>query len=337
MRRNSSLLVLAILLSGCASPQPESVYVDLDRAVLAARGPETRGTPLPQPPAPSPALTVDQPGLSAITSRDLTRDRLEAAKRLIAENRRTSIQALSAMLMRVYLAEAEDQKAVEERGSQPARAAIVDQAFADLRTLFEAYGEQRGPPLAHLNVLARTKHIDLEPQPIPETADGIRQRLIGLANDEREFIRGLDAEYDAAADALLARARKDIADALAALDAADTARRRGASAKATREAESKAAETQSQLEVQLTQLVPSTFPAIPPHRATVAGTAPLPPAPVDVSKPLFGSLEQRRHLLDQEIDIWIRTTGRRRSMQARGVRDATELFLQWRSAHQVGP
>jgi hypothetical protein len=335
MRRNSSLAILAILISGCASSQPERVYVDLDRAVQAEQAPELQVAALPQPKAGALPVTVKQAGLPATSITDRTRERLVLAKQLVDENRGKSIASLSTMLKRVYLAQTEDEIANQNREELPQQDSIIADAFAGLRQVFEEYGTRRGPLLAPLNLLARSTSLAIHV--VPANADALTKKNLTMANDLRRQILALDAQYNAQATELLAEAGEKLRVALARLDERAKQMRVAAESKAVAEAESKAAQTQTSMDVQIKQLVPESLPVVPPRQVVVPGSPTLPPPPTDTAKPIFGSLGERRHLLDQEIDIWIKSTGKTRSLTANGVRDATEGFLQWRSAHKVGP
>ena len=335
MRRNSLLAILAILISGCASTQPERVYVDADRVLASDKAPELKGTPLPQPPPAKPPVSVKQAGLPATSTTDRTLERLAFAKRLIEENRNKSIASLSAMLTRIYEAQAEDEIERRRVALLPERDLIFNAALQRLREVFEQYGQRRGPLLAALNNLARSP--DLKDQQIPTTADGIQKLRITRSNATRAQIRELDREYDAQARQLLAEAQQQIQAEIAKLQEQAKQLRGAAETKAVQEAESKATQTQTALNVRIKQLVPEHLPSVPARQVVIPGAAMLPPAPTDTARAIFGSLEERRHLIDQEIDIWIKTTGRERSRAPKGVRDATEEFLQWRRAHEVGP
>ncbi len=336
MRRSSYLAIIAILLSGCAATQPDRVYVDTDSILASERAPTLEISPLPQPKAPSPPSVVKQQGLPATTTTDRTLDRLEAARRLIEENRGRSIATLSAMLTRVYLAQATAENAKREKDVQPEHDTILQAALERLREAFEAYGQERGPYVARLNVLAR--NTDLEDQAVPENADPIAKANILAANKVRADIRALDARYDEKASRLLAEAQAEIEGEIATIQAEAEKTRAAAEHKALQDAESKANQTQVSLDVQVKQVVPGSLPAVPPRQVIVPGSAPMPALPKGVVQPIFGSLEERRRLLDQEIDIWVRTTGHIRTKPgAKNSRDATAEFLQWRSAHKVGP
>jgi hypothetical protein len=327
--------ILAILITGCASTQPVPVYVDLTRVAAAVKTPELKTPALPQPRTATPPMLVKQPGLPATKTTDRTRERLQKAKELIAENRGKSISALSAMLKRVYLAQAEDNIIKRNRASQPESDSILAAAYIQIRQLFEQYGAERGPLLAKVNILVRNS--SLKQQPIPENADLLTRRHLTEANKVRTEIHELDVTYDAKADAILEAAQTQINAELAKLNELAVAERKAATTKAVREAESKATQTQTSLDVQVEHLVPESLPATPSRQVSVPGTNAMPAPPSDSSKPIFGSLVERRHVLDQEIEIWVRSTGRRRSTSPKGVRDVTEEFLQWRSAHKVGP
>jgi hypothetical protein len=335
-RRFGGLALLSVLIvSGCTSVRPERVYVDVTRAVFSERAPELTIKPAPQPTQSAGAVTVRQPGMTATGTSDRTLERLQEAKRLIAENRGKSISALSSMLKRVYLARANDEIASKLQQDRPEYDTILAAALERLRQTFEAYGEERGPLLAKLSVLAR--NTELRDQAIPEGPDLIAKQRATEANKVRGEIRELDARYTREATVLLADAEKQIDAAIAAIEEQAKNIRARAEANAIAEAETTATKTQASLDVQVRQLVPEKLASVPARQVVVPGSAPLPPPPTDKTKPIFGSLEERRRLVDQEIDIWIKTTGRLRSTTTRGVRDATEEFLQWRRAHKVGP
>lgn len=335
MGRASRLLFLAILISGCGSPQPERVYVDLDRVLASDPVIHTKPIELPKPPSASPAVIVKQPGLPATSTTDRTIERLQTAKKLIAENRSKSIASFSSMLKRIYVAQANDEIAKRDRDVQPERDGILDAALKRLRQAFDAYGAERGPLVAQLNVLVR--NTNLADQSIPDNADPITKSHIVKANQIRVQLREIEARYNKQAANLLDAAEKEIQSEIAALAEQAKKIRSTAEAKAMKEAEGKATQTQVSLDVQVTQLVPESLPGVPAKQVAVPGSPPLPAPPANPSGTIFGSLEERRHLLDQEVQIWIRSTGRIRSLTPQGGRDATEEFTQWRRAHKVGP
>lgn len=257
------------------------------------------------------------------------------AKQLIAANRGKSIASLSSMLKQIYLAQAKDQIDRMTREQQPESDAILTAVLADLRALFERYADDRGPLLAHLSALSRSN--DLSDEPVPEGADRIETSRIEQANKLRAQIRQMDSAYDQQAQVLLDAAYAKIDEEIRKLQAEADQIRAAAAAQAQAEAESKANKTQTAINVELKGLVPDVLPPVPSRRVVVPGSPSLPEAPTDKTDAIFGSLDERRRLLDHEVDIWIKTTGRQRSSSKAGARDATEDFLRWRSAHTVGP
>src|ERR1051326_6482379 len=183
MRKGSLLAIIAVTLSGCASTQPEHVYVDLEQVLARETAPDLKLAPLPQPNGPSLPTVVRQPGLPATKTTDRTIERLEAAKRIIADNRGRSIASLSALLKRVYVAQADDEIAKRERDIQPEHDTILAAALERLRLAFESYGLDRGPLLAQLNVLVR--NTDLADQDVPENGDAITKANILAGNAVR--------------------------------------------------------------------------------------------------------------------------------------------------------
>lgn len=326
---------IAAMLFGCEAPASQRVFIDIDKVLAADPLPSLKVDPLPQPPPASPAVTVSQPGLPATRTTDRTIERLKVAKQIIEENRGKSIASLSSMLRRIYLAQADDRIDRMNRDQQPESDALLDESLAGIRALFERYGEERGPLLAHLGALARST--DLSVDPIPAGADEIEKSRKTRANELRVQIRRLDSAYEQQAQALLDQAYAKIQEQIKALEVQAEMIRKAAESKAVQDAESKARQTQADLSVRINDLVPDALPAVPSRKVAVPGSASLPNAPSDKTDAIFGSLEERRRLIDREVDIWVKTTGRVRSSTKDGVTDATEDFLQWRRAHTVGP
>ncbi len=323
------------LLIGCEPVKSERVYVDLDRVLAAEPAPPAIALPVIHVQPLTGPLVVKQSGLPATSTTDRTEKRLETAKQLIAKNRSDSIAALSSMLKRVYLARAEDEIAKIDNESQPQHDTILSDAVERVRKAFDAYSAERGPLLLRLNLLARNTNLQVEP--VPDEAVGYRKTRIEEANRIRDQIRSLDARYDAEAGAILTNAEKDFRAEVSAVQKQAQKARTDAEAKAISDAERQATVAQTSLDVQLTKLVPESLPAVPSREVTVPGPPLIGGQLTDKHRPLFGSLEERRRTLDREIEIWTASTGRTRSANPKGVRDATEDFLRWKSAHRVGP
>lgn len=335
MRSPSPYALIAILISGCASTQPERVFVDADRVLASEPVPKIERLPLPHPPPGTSTVVVKQMGLPLSTTTDRTKHRLEQAKDLIEQNRTHSIAALSSMLERVYVAQANDAALKREHAARGDQEAILTAALDRLHIIFVEYGGDRGPLLAHLNVL--TGNTNLTDEEIPENADGVTRFTTTRSNAIRAKIRALDANFDAEASLLLDQATQEIQAELDQLNQRAATEVGEAKARAAKEAEANAALTKATLDVKVQGLVPEGLEAVPDRTAVVAGTAPLPLPPPHGAGPIFGSLEQRRRIVEEEIDLWIRSTGRLRATSSAGGPDVTEEFLKWKSAHKVGP
>lgn len=341
MRRNSLIvlgalalpLTLTLALAGCRGPRPALVYVEMDR-VLAAR-PEPQAIPTPEPLSPAPARTVILPALPATTTTDRLIQRLQQAKELIAASRHQSIESLNDLLKSVYLAEAEAEIARNAHSTQPDRAGIFASALAELRTVFLDYGHERGPLLAQLSIYAR--NTELAPAPIPSDATPIEAYNIRQANLVREQIRKIDARYQERADHLLAEAQKEIDAQLRILQAQAERERADAERKAKEEAKRQLSETQVDVDNAVESLIPPSLPAVPAESVTIPAGPGLGATRTFAPTSLFGSLEQRRRILDQQVDLWIKSKGWRRALKPTGARNATDEFLQWRNARNLGP
>jgi hypothetical protein len=257
------------------------------------------------------------------------------AKELIRENRQTSIASLQKLLRRIYLAKAEDEIQKAETGLQPAKDEFFDRAFADLRALFEAYGEERGPLLAELNIQA-DGNLTLAEQPVPPNSTPLVQYHVRRSNELRVQLREIEERYQTQAQALFTEAQRRIDEEITRLQLAASKARIEAEDKALADAKAQATINSAPIEVEVQQLIPPTLPAIPAHQVTVPGTNKLPDPPVHKGKQIFGSLTSQRHVLDEQIDIWTKTSGLIRSKNPNGAIDVTEEFLRWRNEHKAG-
>lgn len=320
------------MLVGCQGPRPAQVYVDLDRVASEETKPEP--TPPPEVALAFAARSVTLAALPATTTTDRLIERLRQAKDLIAASRHQSIESLNALLKSVYLAEAEAVIARNAHSTQPDRVGIFANALARLRAVFVDYGRERGPLLAQLSIHARTT--DLAASPIPSDATAIEAYNIQQANLVRGEIRKIDARYEARADQLLAEAQKEIDAQLRVLQGQAEREREEAERRAKEEARRQLSETQLDVDNAVESLIPPSLPAVPAESVTIPAGRSLGAPPTFAPTPVFGSLEQRRRILDQQVDIWIKSTGRRRASKATGARNATDEFLQWRNARNLG-
>ena len=303
MRRNSTIAFLAVLLSGCASTQPVRVYVDAERVLASERPASFPAFAMPGPTGSAPAVVVQQPGLPATSAGDHTVDELETAKQLIAQNRSRSIETLSTMLERIYRERAEDENAKREKDAEPEDDAILASAVKRLKAVFEAYAAKRGPLVLRLNALAQ--NTGLLPVPVPADATVHAKLRLNEANGLRSQIRALDATYDTDANKILAGAQQEIETRADALRRQAEAARQEAQAKARSEAESQATATQTALNVQVTKLLPESLPAVAGRTVTIPGS-PAPSTPsIPKNPPIFGSLDERRRLIDEQIVAFV--------------------------------
>lgn len=335
MRKVSPIALVAFILLGCGSPQPKLVYVDLNRVLAAEPEMKQEAITLPKPPNAKGPATLKQEGMSATTVSDRTLGRLEMAKKLIAENRQTSIESLQRLLRRIYLAKAEDEITKREKDASPSQDAFFDEAFASLRALFEAYGEERGPLLAELNIKANG-NLTLFDQPVPETIGAIDRYNLLRSNELRRQLREIAFRYETQAQVLFGEAQAKIDEEITRLRTQAAKERIEAEDRALQDAREQAKVSSAPIEVEIQSLIPPTLPAVPARQVTIPGTKQLPDAPDNKARQIFGSLEERRHILDEQVKIWVETSGMRRSLKPDGADDATEEFLRWRSAHKVG-
>ncbi|HEY0867876.1 MAG TPA: hypothetical protein VGE01_10870 [Fimbriimonas sp.] len=298
----------------------------LARDALARR----REIDVPSPPKPIPATTVLRPGRSAISLRDPSRSSEKDVRRAIQERQHEDYLRLVARLRDFYSADALrfEQEQLRAGGIQSVEA--FERANERIREVFVRYGEERAPLVADLALLVGF------PDPNPEgvtpsvpLGNVDRQRL-AKANELRQQIQILEAEFDQKVAAILGEVETENAALLADLRERIRKYRVENDAKAERDAAQQVQEDVRALGLQLTEQVRLTLPGVP-TQATTLPAAPAPkPAPEVSSAGILTSLEDRRLLVGRQVQIWSAQRRYQIVDSPNQGQDLTDEFIAWR-------
>jgi hypothetical protein len=333
-RHLASILVLATAL-GCAKEQPKAVFVDVG-SILAAEPPFRAETiDLPKPPSGIGPQSYTLAPMAGRALSDRSHGQIQEARRILEQDRRQAQRTLERRLRTIYQTEVEAKAQDEIAAVQAKEAALLDAAYAEIRTLFEAYAEKRGPLSVRLELVTNPQRHRFDYRP-PEPGSAQVQREQEEIRTLRRQIAELDATYDTQANAILAQAQDTLDRDLTRLRAEIEERKTAAGERAQSEAAKQVKESREGLDLQIGRTSGLRVPPAPGRKVNVAGTAaPEPPPATDV-RGLMESPEERRVLLEQQVEIWVKINGYRRVATPSGATNATQEFKAWRATYKAG-
>lgn len=332
--RRSSLAPAAILLIGlgCRQAIHKRVYVDFEAVLAGYSGSPLPSHPLPRAPGGVPPTTLSIPAVAPQTLiiQGASSGKAEA---LLEANRKTAVAELSKLLAERYVREVERAGQARIRLLEPAKQKAYEEAQAAIRAEFETYAQQRGQKLARLTSLVGFP--DPNPLSLPPTTavpEFVHARL-AEASQLRKDIGALDDAYQARVVALLGEAGKQYNVSLSEAQGQIEADRKAAFARAEQEAITEAAKSYKSL----APLVMGAARVDLPGRPAQSVTLPAVPAPIAAPnvKERTLSLEQRRTILKDQLDMWIAVNGYELADNPDGVPNATPDFIKWRKERKL--
>lgn len=331
MTRSSLPLLLALIVAGCAPPS-QSVRVDLDR-IPVSRLPETTDFKTPEPPAPSPEIRVQIPGLKQDVLEDPSHANQESVAKTIENQQRTARTELEKRLRAVYAEEVRLFQLQVNRDLDRGRPAAYEEANERISERFQRYADEWSPLAAELYDIVGFP--DPNPQSLPpkRALGNVAQGRYDRAAALRKQLAAVDAAYDEDKAAILREAQDKLsveeAKALTRVqELADQLER-----KAKQEAFAQVQISVQDLGLQLADSQPIVLNATPSQSVQIPAERPLPPAPQVPSSDIPNSLKDQRARMERDLQIWLQVNRYRLDPNAR---DATAEFEQWRKRHGVG-
>lgn len=334
-RRRIAIVVALITASGCARP-PEAVFVDMARVMAVEdQGPDfvtqanrARTSNLSIPPK-----LAEVGGAKEVVIRDKAESTIDSALEKIKEERESAIRVLTRRLGTLRSAEIDQQKqeALDELAER--QAAYLKQVYDQLYAVFKAYARDRGPEKFRIEFL-QVKKPDLFVSRTSQTpfAAQLAKELATL----RSHVKELDAEYAKQATAILNQAESTINAEQGAIQSKFETLRANALERAAADARRTIGESQTATELHLGANRSVRVPATVSHRVTIPGSNGTPTPEPSKAIPIVTADADRATMVEQQLEIWLKSRGLVRSDTRSGARDATNEFVLWRKTHQVG-
>jgi hypothetical protein len=319
---------LSLVLGGCVGGR-KSVFVDVDSIVAQETVPPEHGVKLPSPPAAMPGMSFSIPAQPARVVRD-SGDRISTSIAEIEKIQRDASHALNLRLRALY--ETEIARFARERLAkfESNRSAAYQTANDAIYEVFQAYGKKRGPLMASLAVIVGW------PDPNPKSNGdpskmGVIQKILFLkAKGLRAQIVDLDQKFSAELNERFAAAQaqsgKDLANAYAAVAAFREQLNKKADAEAAREVRA----TPKDLDIRLAGARTTVLPALPGRSVKISPGTPMPPPPQVPFMGIGNGTEDRKKLVEQELQSWLGLNHMALAKRGQGAPDVTEEFKAWR-------
>lgn len=322
------------VITGCAQPRVQPVFVDLDFIARAKIPPHTVVS-LPNPGPVQIAATANLPAAPGQEIRGASTDaRRQAVVELIAENRQLAESELAARLREAYLSEV-DRSEQEMLGNLAGRKReMMEAAFARIRPLFDDYANKRAPKVVKLSLYVG--YPDPDPQsarPIPTTIKYLEKR----ARDSvtlRKDLQAIDAEYRARVNAEINQADEEVASEIVTLRIELEKQRIGAEERARREAAEQTKLQLADINPTLGARKPLDLRASAGAKVTIQSTPkPLIVSPLSVQDATI--FAQARQEAELDAKVWAATTGY--VLTSSSIEpDKTNEFLIWRRKRHAG-
>lgn len=340
MPKNRTRAILLVLIAGtvgCKTKQP-AVFVDLNRVLATEHLPSVPLTPKPQPTAGIPASVLSFPSVPASAfSLGTDRDRIQQVENVLALSREQAFNQIVSSLKDSYRAEIEHDRQIALVNLRPAEAAGLSEANKQYSEAFSAWADKRAPLVVKLALLATFPDPDPQSLKVPPKDAPLDVLRYKQAKPLREQIAALDKNFYAQKAAIFAQASSKAAQREQTVNSDFDAKIAQADVKANREADAEVIKEQEQLKAVLADKSVVEFPAEPGRTVTIQPT-PAPVAPPSVDVPGKAELEDRLRSADaSDLKIWAALKGYVISSNRRGVRDATDEFLEWKKSHLASP
>ncbi len=332
--RKSNLALGAVVLFGlgCRQATHQRVYVDFEAVLASYSGSPLPSRPVPHPPVGLPAKTLSVP---AVAPRTLLVEGASArqASALLELNRQAAVRELTTLLAQRYVREVERAGQARIKSLEPSKRTAYEEALAAIRTEFDTYAQKRGAKLAQLTSLVGFP--DPNPLSIPPTAAVPKfvEGRLAQAVQLRKDIAGLDADYKAKSASLLAAAAQKYDTDLTEANLQIEQDRAAAFARAEQEATAEAAKSFKLL----APLVMSSAKVDMPGQPAESVTLPAVPAPIAAPnvRERTLTLDQRRTILKDQLQMWSAVNGYQLSDSPDGVPNVTLDFVRWRKERKL--
>lgn len=301
--------------------------------------PEEAVLPGPESPPASKGVTLSSqqvtlPKSAGMTLYDRAEGKIAEARKLIEQDRQLAKRTLSRRLAAIKNKEIDDskRKALEDLYANQAK--YLDGVYDQLFAIFREFAEKRGPKSVRVELLLSKRSI-FAPGRL-KTADIAAKQAQELA-DVRRAIQDLDDAYDSEAERLLTDAEFKLSVDQGQLQAQFETMRANAIEQADKEAQRAIDKATGNADLNLGQNRSMAVNSVSSRTVTVPGSvANRRPIEFDKRPNSVTTEKERKHELEQQLEIWLKTRGYNRAKSSRDGRDATNEFDAWRKTHRFG-
>jgi hypothetical protein len=248
----------------------------------------------------------------------------------IEQTQKAAIAKLKDRLSKLYEQTHRHYAADRFNEADRASAADFDAANQAIWEIFEPYSKQRGPLLSSLALIAGWPDRNPNSKGDPEKMRLIQKNNFEKAKKLRAEVAALDGqfaqdviEYLSVAQNLsrkrLTEARKLVNDFVIQL-----------SKRADAESKSQIRATPKELDIRLANARTTVLPAVPAQTVEIPAGNPMPPAPRVTFRGIGNGTEEKRRLVEQELQIWLGLHRFKLAKHGQGVPDETDEFKAWR-------
>jgi hypothetical protein len=332
LRNKLAIFIIVLCGFGCRQSVQQRVYVDFEAVLASYKASPLPSRPVPKPPSGLPEQTVSIP---AVAPRTVVVEGTSTAATgaLLETNRKLAVEELTRLLSRRYVREVAREGARRILELDPIRKASFEAAQAAVTVEFERYAEKRSPLVARLTSIVGFPDPNPNSVPAPESSPPFAVKRLQEASAIRKDMAELDAQYVATITGLLAKVETKYNVDVETLQKQLDQDRQAAMRRAEAEAVAEAAKTYKDLRPIL----------MGPTQVDLPGGSEqsllLPPVPAPMAAPEVRertlNANQRRSILEAQLQIWLKLNGYDLSKTATGVEDMTAEFVKWRQERKL--
>ncbi len=321
------------LVCGCGLSGKKSVFVDVDAIVKQESTSTQPQFKLPTPPAPMPGMAFSLPAKTEKIVRD-SGGQINTSIAEIEKAQADAIRALNRRLRALYASEVARFTRDQLAAFDIYRSKAYDDANTAIRSRFVDYGNQRGQLLASLAVIVGWPDTNPTSKGDTKFMRVVQKILFEKSKKLREDIAKLDSDFSAHVDTLLSGAQGVSGQKLANVQLAIEKFRDEMNKKADAEAAKQVRATPKELDIRLAGARTTILPAIPAQTIQIPASAPMPPAPQVTFSGIGNGTEDRRRMVEQELQIWLGLNRLTLAKRGNGTPDVTDEFRAWRKTLQ---
>jgi hypothetical protein len=250
---------------------------------------------------------------------------------------RKALDSLQKRLRRFYDSEVQKFRLEQQQAIVGKEQVAYQEANNQIRVVFEKWAEERAPKFARLALVAGFPDPNPTSQPPSKPARPLDAEHSQTAKELRVDLKNIDARFHLDCNKILGAVLDKSSADQAELELSIEAFATELDKKAEQEARAQIRNAGSQMEFQLSEPAPISFPESPRHSIQISTESPLEPAPQVPSSGILEGVADQRRRVESELRIWAALKRYQIAQTPKGARDATQEFQLWRQQYGSGP